>query len=67
MDFSVVGHRLLANIESRSGLPIECRSITAYDDVREEVTSYSHAFAEDDPADGGTGLLKHAAALAEDR
>ena len=67
MDVTVVGQRLLANVERTSGLPVERRSITAYDDVREETSSYSHAFADENPEDGGKGLLKHAVPLVGDR
>ena len=69
VDVSVhlIGQRLLANIDRTSGLPVELRSITAYDDVREQTTSYSHAFAEADPEDGGKALLADAVQLVEDR
>ena len=67
VNLNLVGQKLLASIERTSGLPVERRSITAYDDVREQTTSYSHAFAEADPEDGGKGQLEHAIQLVEER
>ena len=68
MESTLVGRRLIANMKGISKLPVERRTVTAYDDIREESSSYSFTFAENDPADGGQGLLRHTfKLLAEDR
>ena len=57
MDRTVAGVDLLNAVDGTSDLPVERRTLTAYDDVREESGAYSHDFAEDDPDDGGQVLL----------
>lgn len=65
MDRTVVGVNFLSNIGGISGLSVERRSPTEYDDIREESSSYSHTFAEDDPEDKGPGLVNYALKEAE--
>ena len=59
MDHVLAASQLLSRTDGISGLPIQRRTVTDYDDIREETSIYSHSFAEDDPHDRALALVTH--------